>query len=172
MYNDVHESGSLQHQEQLIPEVQADVQLVVFLGFQSSVARSQTSSSPARSSTHRQRAGSVIQPKPWRRVTSASRESHRGVEASDGDEETEEARGGCGQGHPRNAKTEEEEKVLAREIGARMDFATVAIVFALVVFLPAILVGGIFVWAAFKDGQEDRALQKVLGIRRRTRLGR
>lgn len=53
-----------------------------------------------------------------------------------------------------------------------MDFATVAIVFALVVFLPAILVGGLFVWAARKDGEEDKAVQKWLGIRRRTRLGR
>jgi len=29
-----------------------------------------------------------------------------------------------------------------------------------------------FVWAARKDGEEDRALQKRLGIRRKTRLGR
>ena len=28
-----------------------------------------------------------------------------------------------------------------------------------------------FVWAARKDGEEDRALQKRLGIRRKTRLG-
>ena len=49
---------------------------------------------------------------------------------------------------------------------------TVAIVFGLVVFLPAVLVGVLFVWAAFKDGEEDRAVQKWLGIRRRTRLGR
>jgi uncharacterized membrane protein (DUF485 family) len=40
------------------------------------------------------------------------------------------------------------------------------------VFLIAVLVGGLFVWAAVKDGQEDRALQARLGIRRRTRLGR
>jgi hypothetical protein len=40
------------------------------------------------------------------------------------------------------------------------------------VFLTAALVVGIFVWAAFKDGQEDQALQARLGIRRRTRLGR
>ena len=31
---------------------------------------------------------------------------------------------------------------------------------------------GLFIWAAKKDGEEDRALQKRLGIRRRTRLGR
>jgi hypothetical protein len=30
----------------------------------------------------------------------------------------------------------------------------------------------LFVWAARKDGEADRALQKRLGIRRRTRLGR
>jgi hypothetical protein len=35
-----------------------------------------------------------------------------------------------------------------------------------------IVVGILFVWAARKDGEEDRALQKRLGIRRRTRLGR
>jgi hypothetical protein len=29
-----------------------------------------------------------------------------------------------------------------------------------------------FVWAARKDGEEDRAVQRRLGIRRRTRLGR
>jgi nitrogen fixation-related uncharacterized protein len=30
----------------------------------------------------------------------------------------------------------------------------------------------VFIWAARKDGEEDRAIQKRLGIRRRTRLGR
>jgi hypothetical protein len=30
----------------------------------------------------------------------------------------------------------------------------------------------VFIWAAKKDGEEDRAIQKRLGIRRRTRLGR
>ena len=34
-----------------------------------------------------------------------------------------------------------------------------------------ILVGIAFVWGARKDGEEDRALQKRLGIRRKTRLG-
>jgi hypothetical protein len=28
----------------------------------------------------------------------------------------------------------------------------------------------LFIWAAKKDGEEDRAIQKRLGIRRRTRL--
>jgi len=40
------------------------------------------------------------------------------------------------------------------------------------VFLPAVRVGGLFVWAALRDGQEDKALQTRLGIRRGTRLGR
>jgi hypothetical protein len=46
------------------------------------------------------------------------------------------------------------------------------IVLALLVLLPAVVVGGLFLWAARKDGEEDRALQARLGIRRRTRLGR
>jgi hypothetical protein len=41
-----------------------------------------------------------------------------------------------------------------------------ASVFTLVVVVWA------FIWAAKKDGEEDRAVQKRLGIRRRTRLGR
>jgi hypothetical protein len=47
-----------------------------------------------------------------------------------------------------------------------------AVVVALLVLVPAGVVIGLFVWAAFKDGQEDRAVQRRLGIRRRTRLGR
>jgi Tfp pilus assembly protein PilO len=38
--------------------------------------------------------------------------------------------------------------------------------------VPVVVVGYFFVWAACKDGEEDRALQKRLGIRRKTRLGR
>ena len=38
--------------------------------------------------------------------------------------------------------------------------------------VPLIVVGVLFVWAARKDGDEDRALQKRLGRRRSTRLGR
>jgi hypothetical protein len=52
-----------------------------------------------------------------------------------------------------------------------MDLAA-AIVLVVVVVLTAVLVIGLFVWAAIKDGQKDRALQARLGIRRRTRLGR
>ena len=51
-----------------------------------------------------------------------------------------------------------------------MDVAGVILV-VLVVLVIAALVIGAFVWAAVKDGQEDRALQARLGIRRRTRLG-
>jgi hypothetical protein len=53
-----------------------------------------------------------------------------------------------------------------------MDTAAAIVLFLLVVVLPAVIVGGLFVWAALKDGQEDRAVQARLGIRRRTRLGR
>jgi len=46
------------------------------------------------------------------------------------------------------------------------------IVLAIVAVVTILLVLGLFVRAAVKDGQEDQALQKRLGIRRRTRLGR
>jgi hypothetical protein len=51
---------------------------------------------------------------------------------------------------------------------------TAAAIVAILIFfvLPAVLVGVLFVWAAIKDGQEDKALQARLGIRRLTRLGR
>jgi uncharacterized membrane protein (DUF485 family) len=49
---------------------------------------------------------------------------------------------------------------------------TAAVIFALLLLLPAVVVGALFVWAARKDGERDRALQARLGIRRRTRLGR
>jgi hypothetical protein len=46
-------------------------------------------------------------------------------------------------------------------------------VFVLVIlFVPLAVVLYLFVWAARKDGEEDRALQRRLGIRRKTRLGR
>ncbi|MDP9278392.1 MAG: hypothetical protein M3P00_03155 [Gemmatimonadota bacterium] len=53
----------------------------------------------------------------------------------------------------------------------RMDIAA-AIILVLLVLLPFVVVIALFVWAARKDGQADRALQARLGIRRRTRLGR
>jgi hypothetical protein len=52
-----------------------------------------------------------------------------------------------------------------------MDIAA-AIILVLLVLLPFALVVALFVWAARKDGQADRALQARLGMRRRTRLGR
>ena len=49
---------------------------------------------------------------------------------------------------------------------------TAAVILALLLLVPAVFVGALFVWAARKDGERDRALQARLGIRRRTRLGR
>jgi hypothetical protein len=46
------------------------------------------------------------------------------------------------------------------------------IILVVVLALPLVVVGVLFVWGARKDGEEDRALQRRLGIRRRTRLGR
>jgi urea transporter len=50
---------------------------------------------------------------------------------------------------------------------------TLASVLLLVLLVvPLLLVGALFVWAARKDGEKDRALQRRLGRRRSTRLGR
>jgi hypothetical protein len=49
---------------------------------------------------------------------------------------------------------------------------TAEIILAVLLLVPLVLVGALFVWAARKDGERDRALQARLGIRRRTRLGR
>ena len=46
------------------------------------------------------------------------------------------------------------------------------LVLAIVAVATILLVLGLFVWAALKDGEEDQALQERLRIRRRTRLGR
>jgi hypothetical protein len=40
------------------------------------------------------------------------------------------------------------------------------------VLVPLVIVGYLFVWGAKKDGEADEAVQRRLGIRRRTRLGR
>jgi anaerobic C4-dicarboxylate transporter len=49
---------------------------------------------------------------------------------------------------------------------------TALIIVTISVALTAAVVFGVFIWAARKDGEEDRATQRRLGIRRRTRLGR
>jgi hypothetical protein len=46
------------------------------------------------------------------------------------------------------------------------------IVVLVILIVPLAVVLYLFVWAARKDGEEDRALQRRLGIRRKTRLGR
>jgi len=46
------------------------------------------------------------------------------------------------------------------------------IVALVVVLVPLAIDGAAFVWAARKDGAEDKAVQARLGIRRKTRLGR
>lgn len=47
----------------------------------------------------------------------------------------------------------------------------VEILLGVFLLLPVLVVLGLFVWAARKDGEEDKAVQKRLGIRRKTRLG-
>ena len=46
------------------------------------------------------------------------------------------------------------------------------IIVLLSVAASVVIVAVVFVWAAKKDGEYDRGVQKRLGIRRRTRLGR
>ena len=46
------------------------------------------------------------------------------------------------------------------------------VVVVLVTVLLTAIVFWLFVWAAKKDGEADRAVQRRLGIRRKTRLGR
>jgi nitrogen fixation-related uncharacterized protein len=48
----------------------------------------------------------------------------------------------------------------------------IVLVVLVVVVIPAVIVGALFIWAAIRDGRYDRAVQRRLGIRRRTRLGR
>jgi predicted lysophospholipase L1 biosynthesis ABC-type transport system permease subunit len=48
----------------------------------------------------------------------------------------------------------------------------VEIIAAVVTVLTVVFVLGLFVWAAKKDGEQDEAVQKRLGIRRRTWMGR
>jgi hypothetical protein len=46
------------------------------------------------------------------------------------------------------------------------------IVLLVLMLVPLVVVGVLFVWGARKDGEKDEAVQARLGIRRRTRLGR
>jgi hypothetical protein len=47
----------------------------------------------------------------------------------------------------------------------------VGIILSLIALLSfAVVIGGA-IWAARKDGEEDRAVQRRLGIRRKTRIG-
>ncbi|HEY3922693.1 MAG TPA: hypothetical protein VGL76_11355 [Gaiellaceae bacterium] len=46
------------------------------------------------------------------------------------------------------------------------------IVMGVFVLALAIFIALIFIWAAKRDGEEDLAVQKRLGIKRKTRLGR
>ena len=52
-----------------------------------------------------------------------------------------------------------------------MDALAAGLLIVLLV-VPLVFVGVVFVWAAKRDGEEDRAIQRRLGIRRKTRLGR
>ena len=46
------------------------------------------------------------------------------------------------------------------------------VLLSVAVVLTAAFVIGLLIWGAVKDGEEDKAVQARLGIRRRTRLGR
>jgi hypothetical protein len=50
--------------------------------------------------------------------------------------------------------------------------ALAVVVLIVLLAVPLLLVGVMFVWAAIRDGEQDRAVQQRLGIRRTTRLGR
>jgi hypothetical protein len=46
------------------------------------------------------------------------------------------------------------------------------VVLVVLLAVPLVIVGVMFVWAAQRDGEDDRAIQRRLGMRRKTRLGR
>ena len=45
------------------------------------------------------------------------------------------------------------------------------VLLALVMLVSIVAFLAVFVWGAKKDGEEDKAVQRRLGIRRKTRLG-
>jgi hypothetical protein len=53
-----------------------------------------------------------------------------------------------------------------------MGTVAVIVVATVVSIATAVFVFALFVWAARKDGEYDQAVQRRLGIRRKTRLGR
>ena len=53
-----------------------------------------------------------------------------------------------------------------------MNTVAIVLVVLVIVVIPAVIVGALFIWAAIRDGRYDQAVQRRLGIRRRTRLGR
>ena len=53
-----------------------------------------------------------------------------------------------------------------------MKLAAEILVVVVVFAIPLAVVFVVFIWGAIKDGEEDRAVQRRLGVRRRTRLGR
>ena len=52
-----------------------------------------------------------------------------------------------------------------------MNTTLLAIVVSIALGVNVAIVGAMFVWGAKKDGEYDRATQRRLGIRRRTRMG-
>ena len=59
-------------------------------------------------------------------------------------------------------------------LGEYLELTMENVVYGIAVILSVVMFGFVmymFIWAARKDGQEDRAVQKKLGIHRKTRLG-
>ena len=50
--------------------------------------------------------------------------------------------------------------------------AVLGVILLVVSIAGVVFVGALFIWAARKDGEADQAVQRRLGIKRRTRLGR
>ena len=73
--------------------------------------------------------------------------------------------------HAREAHAHHSDEAVLPQAALAVQVAE-GIVMGVFVLLLAVFIAGLFVWAAKKDGEEDVALQKRLGIRRRTRLGR
>ena len=57
-----------------------------------------------------------------------------------------------------------------------MGGGTAGTIFGIVILISmlasVVAVGVVFIWAAKKDGEDDRDVQRQLGIKRRTRIGK